>query len=45
MNYYGGAVGGYQDRIETLTYASGGNATDYGDLTEGHDGGGGQSHH
>ena len=41
---YGGGVGGYQDRIETLTYASGGNVTDYGDLTAAHQGDGGQSH-
>ena len=41
---YGGGTGGWQDRIETMTYASGGNASDYGDLTSGHDGGGGQAH-
>jgi hypothetical protein len=41
---FGGGVGGYQDRVETLTYASGGNVTDYGDLVAAHSGDGGHSH-
>lgn len=41
---FGGGTGGYQDRIETLTYASGGNVTDYGDLVAAHSGDGGHSH-
>jgi len=41
---YGGIPSGYTDAIETLTYSSGGTASDYGDLTSAHDGSGGQSH-
>ena len=41
---YGGNTGGYQDQISTLTYASGGTSTDYGDTDDPHNGDGGISH-